>query len=173
MNHDPENGNPASEDLPVIELPPLVAGEHRLGIQVSVGGAVKGKLEETAASVLRARGEAFLEEIVLEGKSITMLDQPKILDPKVRSEDITRAFDRIVNRYAERRGRASKFWSFLHELPVLFFAVGLTKLVEGVIELARVAKDSSKSMTVAIDMTVACIAFVLALSLFFGFSQRD
>jgi len=43
--------------LPLIELPPLVAGEHRLGIQVSVAGAVKGKLDESAASLLRARGK--------------------------------------------------------------------------------------------------------------------
>jgi hypothetical protein len=173
MSDDCENVELEPEDLPLIELPPLVAGEHRLGIQVSVAGAVKGKLDESAASLLRARGEGFLEEIVLEAKSITMLDQPKLLDPKVRSEDITRAFDRVVNRYAERRGRTSRFWKFLHELPVLLFAVGLTKLTEGLIDLARSASDPSRTMSIAIDMTVACVAFVIALLLFFGLSQRD
>jgi len=43
-----ENVELEPEDLPLIELPPLVAGEHRLGIQVSVAGAVKGKLDESA-----------------------------------------------------------------------------------------------------------------------------
>jgi hypothetical protein len=151
----------------------LVPGEHKLGIQVSIGGAVKGKLEEGAASVLRARGEVFLQEIVLEGKSITTLDQTNLLDPKVRSEDITRAFDRIVNRYAQRGGRSSRFWKFLHEVPILLSAVGLTKLTEGLIELAKTANDPSRTMTVAIDMTVASVAFLLALLLFFGLSQRD
>lgn len=171
--HTQSNVESAANDPPIIELPPLVAGEHRLGIQISIGGAVKAKIEEDASAVLRERGEAFLQEIVLEGKSITTLDQPKLLDPKVRSGDITMAFDRIVNRYAQRVGRTSRFWRFLHEVPVLLSAVGLTKATEGVIELSKGAMDTSRASTVVVDMTVACVAFVVALVLFVGLSQRE
>jgi len=47
-----------------------------------------------------------------------------------------------VNRYAERRGRTSRFWKFLHELPVLLFAVGLTKLTEGANRLGEIGQRS-------------------------------
>ncbi|MGA7219088.1 MAG: hypothetical protein WBX38_12265 [Candidatus Sulfotelmatobacter sp.] len=161
-------------DAPVISsLPPLVSWEHGLGVQVNIGGAVKEKLSESAASLLKARAEALLQEVVLKSRGIATLEQPGVLDSRIRPEDITRAFDRTVIHYAQRGEKKSRFWNFIHELPILLFAVGLTKFVEGALGLMRLRVDPSAVSAVAVDMTVASIAVIVALLLFLGLSQRE
>jgi hypothetical protein len=154
-------GNSIISSLPVVTL-----REQRLGVQVGLGGLVKSKLEEEAAAVLKRRGETFLEEIVLEGQRIAILDQPKVFDAKVSPQNITQAFNRTVNRAAQRGAERSRFSKFVHEAPVLLFAVGLTKFVDG---LRAIAQKGD----VPTDMTIACVSLVLALVMTFFLSQHD
>jgi hypothetical protein len=108
-------------------IPPAVASERKLGIQVTIAGTAKDKLDVDAAKVLQTRGEALLADVVLEGRKLAAQDQPRVLDPKVRLEDIERAFDHTARRFAQEKGNKSRFLRFLHELPILLSAVALTK----------------------------------------------
>ena len=170
---DSNRGIPESNDRPLIELPPLTPAEHPIGIQVSIGGIVKDKMDDRAVTLLRERGESFLQEIVLEAKGIVTFDQPKLLDPKVRPEDIARALDRVVSRYTQRSGRISKLSRFLHEVPVLLFAVGLTKFSEGLIQWTKIEADASVAKSVAVDAVIGCAATIISLILFFSLGQHE
>jgi hypothetical protein len=136
-------------------------------IQVTVAETLKNKLEPAAAEAVQKIGEALLQQVVLEANTIATLDLPGQLDAKLRPGDVTRAFERVVSRFARRGGGSSRFYKFVYELPVVLFAVGLTKLADAL----RAAVEHQPDLLV--DMAVACISLVCAVSVTFALGQRD
>lgn len=148
-------------------IPPPIIREHTLGIQVTVAELLKGKLEPEAADALQKIGEALLQQVVLEARTIVTLALPNQLDPKPRPEDISRAFERVVSRASRRGGNTSRVSKFFNEIPVVLFAVGLTKLADA----ARAALDHKPDLL--LDMCVASVSLLCAISVTFILGQRD